>query len=81
MNYVNHNKIDLQRFYVSLLLFHKLNIIKITKEEFKKKFVKDITIFLKKKKKKSNNMLVSNINIYLKMKNKSLLKIEKNIVK
>ena len=42
--------------------------------------MKDNKIFLKKKKKKSNNMVVKVTNIFRKMKNKSLLSIEKNIV-
>ena len=46
----------------------------------KKKLMKDIKIFLKKKKEKSNNMVVNVTNISQKMKNKSLLSIEKNIV-
>ena len=47
------------------------------KERLQKKSVKDIKIFLKKKKKKSDNMVVS---VFLKMKSKSLLSIEKNII-
>ena len=42
--------------------------------------VKDIKIFLKKKKKYSNNMVVNNTKISQIMKNKSLLSIEKNII-
>ena len=43
----------------------------------KNKLVKDIKIFLKKKKRKSNNMVVNIKKIYEKMKKKSLLSIEK----
>ena len=50
------------------------------KERRQKKLVKDIKNFLKKKKKKSNNMVVNVTKIYQKMKNKSLLSIEKNII-
>ena len=50
------------------------------KEILQKKLVKDIKIFLKKKKKKSNKMVVNVTKISQKMKNKSLLSIEKNIV-
>ena len=46
----------------------------------KKKLVKDIKIFLKKKKKKSDNMVVNVTKLFQKMKNKSLLTVEKNIV-
>ena len=42
--------------------------------------MKDIKIFLKKEKTKVENMLVNVIKISQKMKNKSLLSIEKNIV-
>ena len=45
----------------------------------KKKLAKDITIYLKKKKKKSCNMVVNITKISQKMKNKSLLSTEKNI--
>ena len=51
------------------------------KKHNKKKFVKDFKVFLKKKKRKINNMVVNNTNIYQKTKNKSLLSIEKNIIK
>ena len=49
-------------------------------KDYKKELVKDIKIFLRKKKKKSGNIVVNNTNIYQKMKNKSLLSIEKNII-
>ena len=63
------------------LKIHQLNITKIIKKDYKKKFVKDIKLFLKKKKKKSNNMVVNDTKIYQKMNNESLLSIEKNIIK
>ena len=50
------------------------------KERLRKKLLKDIKIFLNKKKKKSNNMIVNVKKISQKMKNKSLLSIEKNII-
>ena len=49
------------------------------KERLQKKFVKDIKVFLKKKKKE--NRVVNHTKIYLKMINKSLLSIDKNIIK
>ena len=49
------------------------------KERLQKEFVKDIKVFLKKKKKE--NKAVNHTKIYHKMKNKSLLSIEKNIIK
>ena len=49
------------------------------KERLQKKLMKDIKIFLMKKKKKSNNMVVNVTKIFQKMENKSLLSIEKNI--
>ena len=45
------------------------------KERLQKKLVNNIKIFLKKKKRKSNNTKISQ-----KMKNKSLLGVEKNII-
>ena len=51
------------------------------KERLLKKLVKDIKVFLKKKKKKSDNMVMNNTKIYQKMKNKSLLiKMDKRII-
>ena len=50
------------------------------KEKIQKKSHKDIKIFLKKEKTKIENMLVNVIKISQKMKNKSQLSIEKNIV-
>ena len=44
------------------------------KERLQKKLMKGINVFLK-----SSNMVVSDTKIYQKMKNKSLLSIEKNI--
>ena len=43
--------------------------------------MKDIEVFLKKKKKKRKNMVMKYTKIYQKIKNKSLLSIEKNIIK
>ena len=43
------------------------------KEKLQNKLVKDIKIFLKRKKIKSDNMFVKETKIYQKMKNKSLL--------
>ena len=52
----------------------------IIKKDFNKKLVRDIKVFLKKKK-KNDNMVVKDTKIYQKMKNKSLLDIEKNVIK
>ena len=51
------------------------NIVERLQKE--KKLVKDIKVFLKKKKKKSDNMVVKDTKIYQKMK-KSWLSIEGN---
>ena len=53
----------------------------IIKKDCKKKLVKEINIFLKKKKKKSDNMLMKDTKISQKIKNKSHLGIEKSIIK
>ena len=50
------------------------------KKDCKKKLVKDIKIFLKKKNKKSNNMVVNVTKISQRRKNESLLSIEKNFI-
>ena len=49
-------------------------------KKLQKKLVKDIKIFLRKKKKKSDNLVVNVTKISQKMKNKSLLVIEKNVI-
>ena len=69
-------------FFIStrkFLKIHQLNIIKIIKKDYKKKLVKGIKAFLKKKKKKSNNMVVMDMKMYQKMKNKSWLSIENTL--
>ena len=50
------------------------------KERLQKKLAKYIKIFLEKKKKKSGNMVVNISKISQKMRNKSLLSVEKNII-
>ena len=50
------------------------------KERLQKKLMKDIKMFLMKKKEKSNNMVANVTKIFQKMKNKSLLSIEKKII-
>ena len=50
------------------------------KKRLQKKLMKDIEIFVKKIKKKSNYMVVNVTKISHKMKNKSLLSIEINII-
>ena len=68
--------------YKKCLKIHQLNIIEIIKKDYKiKKLVKDIKVFLKKKKKKSNKMVVKDTKISQKIKNKSLFNVEKNIIK
>ena len=68
---------------ILLIIFkkiHQLNIIKITKKDYGKKIGKDIKVFLNEKSKKSNNMVLNDTKIYQKMKNKSVLSIETNII-
>ena len=48
------------------------------KERLQKKLVKDIKVFLKKKKKKSDNMVLKDTKNSQKMKNKNWLRIEKD---
>ena len=51
------------------------------KERLQKKLLKDIKMFLKKKKKKSDNMVVNVTKISQKMKKIDWLSIEKSILK
>ena len=55
---------------------YQLNINKKIKKGYRKNLMKDIKIFLKKKKEKSDSMVKK---ISQKLKNKSFLSIEKNI--
>ena len=48
------------------------------KERLQKKLVKDIKVFLKKKKKKSDNMVLKDTKNSQKMKNKNWMRIEKD---
>ena len=65
MNFLNHD------FFLKI---HQLNIIKIIKKDFKKPCERYRSLSKEDEKKKATK-------IYPRMKNKSLLKIEKNIVK
>ena len=62
------------------LEIHQLNIIKIVKKDYKRNLVKDIKVFVKKKKEKKQQMVMNDTKIYQKIK-KSLLSIEKNNIK
>ena len=52
-----------------------------SQEKLQKKLVKDIKIFLKKKKEKSNSQVRNDTKIYQIMKNNSFLSIEKNMIR
>ena len=45
------------------------------KKDYKKKLMKDVKVFLKKKKNKSNTNLVKDIKVYQKMKTNALLQL------
>ena len=49
-------------------------------QDYEKKLVKNIEVFLKKRNKKSDNIVVNDTKISQKMKNKSLLSIENKIL-
>ena len=51
---------------------YQLNIIKKITNDWEKKLVKDMKIFLKKKRKKSDNMAVNVTKIYQEIKTKAL---------
>ena len=53
----------------------------IINKYFKKKALERYQTLFKEEKEKSNNMVGNNTKIHLKMKNKSFLSIEKNIIK
>ena len=57
--------------YKKFLNLYQLNIIKKIKKDLQKKLMKDIKIFLKKKKKKRGKTVVNVTKISEKMKNKS----------
>ena len=59
----------------------QLDIINKTKKGQKKGFLKDIKIFLKKKKKNSDNFVLSNIRNFLNMNSKNRLSMENIIIK
>ena len=56
------------------------NYYRENKERLKKKLVKDIKIFLRKKKNKSNDVVANVTKISQKMKSKYLLSIKKNLI-
>ena len=60
------------------LNIHKLNITKIIKKDYKKKFAK---LFQRRKRKKSNIMVINGTKVSWKMKSKSGLSIKKDIIK
>ena len=85
------NKLIFYKFFYKLFLGFFFIYIKLSKnlsakyyqenkERLQKKLVKDITIFLKKKKKKSDNMVVNIIKISQKMIKINWLSIGKNMI-
>ena len=70
-------------FFFICIKIYQLNITNKIKKYYQKELVKDIKIFLKKKKrkKKNDNMVVNVTKTSQKRKSKSLLSIEKNIIK
>ena len=73
LNFLN---LPINPLFIFPKIYH-LHIIKKIKK--KKKILEDIKIFLKNNKKKYINIAMNHTKIYHKMKNKSLLSIEKNI--
>ena len=71
------NKKIVYFFIIFCLKTHKLNIIKIKQEDYKKELVKDIEIFPKKIETRSVSMVVKDTEILQKMKNKGQLSIVK----
>ena len=67
--------------YIKLSKYSSAKYYQNNKERPQKKIAKGIKVFLKKKKKKSGAMVLNDAKIYQKMKNKSFLSKEKNIIK
>ena len=61
--------------YIKMSKNSSTKYYQVNKERLQKNLVKDIKIFLKKKKNKSNNMVVNMTKIFQKMKSKSPLSI------
>ena len=75
MSYTNRYKTDFHHVYITYIKISKNSSAKYyqnNKERLQKKYVKDIKVFLTKKKKKINNMVMNDTKVYEKMKNKSL---------
>ena len=69
-------------FLKNLYIYIYIYINKINKEKLQEKVRKKINVFLKKKTGQNyGRELVNNAKIYQKIKNKSLLRIAKNIIK
>ena len=66
--------------YIKLFKILSAKYDQENKGRLQKNLVKDIKIFLKKKKNKNNSMVVNVTKISQKMKNKILLSVEKNII-
>ena len=60
---------------------YKLNIIKKRKETLQKELMKDINIFLRMRKKRNQQYRCERYKSFQNMKTKSLLDIEKNIMR
>ena len=65
--------------YIKVVMFLQLVIMNIIKKSYKRKPVKKNKVFLKEKHKKGNNMVVNDIKICQKIKNRDLLSIEKKM--
>ena len=66
--------------YIKLFKILSAKYDQENKERLQKNLVKDIRIFLKKKKDKNNSMVVNVTKISQKTKSKILLSVEKNII-
>ena len=62
------------------LNIHQLNIIKITKKDYKKARERHQSLSKEKKKKQNDNMVMKDTKISQKIKSKSWLSIEENIL-
>ena len=67
--------------YIKLSKNSSVKYYQENKGRLQKKLEKNIKVFLKKKNMKNDNMVLNDTKTYQKMKTKSLLSIEKNVIK
>ena len=77
MNYANDYKMDLQ--HIKMFKYSSAKYYQNNKEKLQKKASERYQSPSKEEKEKTDSMVVNDTKVYQKMKNKSLLTVEKNI--